>query len=109
MRLMKGKNLALMLIGWISSEILLFYLVLHALGFFLTLALGLLTSLIGLTDLKKLLNFLKINKNIKINNALHLLRCVLKRYLNKKINNFNYKYKPIINEIKTFMNLTPKK
>ena len=66
MRLMKGKNLALMLIGWISSEILLFYLVLHALGFFLTLALGLLTSLIGLTDLKKLLKFLKINKNMKI-------------------------------------------
>jgi hypothetical protein len=47
-------------------------------------------------------NFGWLNKNIRINKALHLLRCVLKRYLNKKINKFNYKYKPIINEIKNF-------
>jgi hypothetical protein len=43
-----------------------------------------------------------LNKNIQINKALHLLRCILKKYSNCKFNNFNYKYKPIINEIKNF-------
>jgi len=40
--------------------------------------------------------------NIKINKALHLLRCLLKKYSNNKFNNFNYKFKPIINEVKNF-------
>ena len=41
-------------------------------------------------------------QNININKALHLIRCMLKRYSTNKYNNFNYKYKPIINEIKNF-------
>ena len=40
--------------------------------------------------------------NIKINKILHLMRCSLKRYVNNKLNNFNYKFKKIINEIKYF-------
>lgn len=43
-----------------------------------------------------------LNKNVKINKALHLLRCMLKKYSSNKFNNFNYIYKPIINEVKNF-------
>lgn len=43
-----------------------------------------------------------LDKNIRINKCLHILRCFLKKYANNKYNNFNYKFKPIINEVKNF-------
>lgn len=46
--------------------------------------------------------YLYMNKNIKINKILHLLRCLLKKYSNNKYNKFNYKFKPVINEIINF-------
>ena len=40
--------------------------------------------------------------NISINKGLHLLRCLLKYKINNKKKNFNYNFKPIINEIVSF-------
>jgi hypothetical protein len=37
--------------------------------------------------------------NIKINKVLHTLRCFMKKIFNKKLNNYNFMFKPIINEI----------
>ena len=50
----QGKKLPLLLVFWIFSEILLFTLILRSIGVLATLALALATSLLGLSNLRKM-------------------------------------------------------
>ena len=53
-KVFQGKKLPLLLVFWIFSEILLFTLILRSIGLLATLALALATSLLGLSNLRKL-------------------------------------------------------
>jgi UPF0716 protein FxsA len=54
---MKSKRLGLAGVLWLSAEILAFYLVAHAIGLFAAILLGVATTFLGLSDVKRLLTF----------------------------------------------------
>jgi len=62
-KVFQGKKLPLLLVFWIFSEILLFTLILRSIGLLATLALALATSLLGLSNLRKLFKIQRKTKS----------------------------------------------